>query len=472
MKYTIVKINSVDVTAYLQNPGWKIDQRISSDASIDELIINFKPTITEVPVYDKIVEVYSGYTDPPTTRKFYGLIRTVETKRIGYKVHVYSNLIKAVDALVNTVYTQGGSTGGVVTAIAKDLFETHAGMTASVVTSGDKLEKFICKNTDVLERTSALADAIGYDIDYDHDADIVYFRPTEYIVNPNTIYIGGANSNVSTTPKWKDDGMDDVFSKVTIFGAKTLVSDTKNYNGDAATKNFSVDFPPETVKITVDGVEKIGGIEGSSISYDYTVDKEAKEIQFVIAPGAALAIVIEYFYNVPIPVIVGDGTPHRLFTFNDIATVEDAIQRGNALLENANTVFRTTTVKLKPSQIGTLDMKIGQKVKVTDVISSIDGFFVIKKLVEKYPNYMELLIGDKEWKENKIELSTQMRLKRLEEQANEGEPVVTQVIQKKTGVKVKRKQLQVVGALINDSFILGHSENDKLGMGQILDDFE
>ena len=85
---------------------------------------------------------------------------------------------------------------------------------------------------------------------------------------------------------------------------------------------------------------------------------------------------------------------------------------------------------------------------------------------------MLLTISDKEWKWQSTEISTQLRIKRLEEQLNEGDQVVSQVIKGGADAAAARTTLEALAARVNDSFILGHWLNGQLARGIILDDFE
>ena len=477
-KYITVKLNSNTVTTYVRN--YKIDKRISSDALIDECNIEFFKSCSPVPAVGQTIEIYSGYSANPTVRKFYGIVRDVQTSKEIYKAKCLSRLVLAADALVNTVYNSNGSTAGVVSAIVDDLFETYAGLTCSVVTTPDVISKFICRNTDVLERCVLLAHQVDYDIHYDHDADVVYFRPREYSTNSGTIYIGTASNSVSQAVKWKDIGIQDLFNKLTIYGATVYVSDTKSFTASAAQTTTTLSHIPDVVKVTKNGTEQVGGLSGSTTSYDYQVDRENKKITWAVAFAGGESVVVTYYYNVPVPVQMQDatsiaayGTIHKIFTFTDLTTVDDAIQRGQRLLNNYKNPFKLSELYLLPDSVNTLNPQVGQRIRVTDNLVSINDYFVIKQATEEYPEKgMLLTISDKELKWQSTEISTQLRIKRLEEQLNEGDQVVSQVITGGADAAAARTTLEALAARVNDSFILGHWLNGQLARGIILDDFE
>lgn len=485
-RYAWIDINSSDQTDYLYT--YKFKQAIGLANAIDIIKVKIKPDIPTTPNIGDTIEITSGYNSTKTSsensRIFYGMIIDKTEEKNIISIQAESNLTKLRDKKITAVYSESDSFGGVITTVAEDLIETYGGMTANLVSHEQVIKKFVCEDADILERLQTLMGLINYDIRYDHANDEVILEPQEYQLNTNTIYIGSTSQNASTTSKWRKTGMGDLFNKIIVKGATVETTKTQTFTADGSTTQFTLDFIPSAVTVTVDGTQKLGGIERVTDDYDYTVDVENKIIEFTTdstpTNGQTVSVDVTYKTQVPIemydqPSIDSYTEKERRFTFTDIKNVADAQSRATKLLENHRQPYLiNSSIKIKPSQIQTLDISVGQKIRIIDAIAGIDDYFVIKSLDISYPeNGLKITASDKEWKWQTLEYENQLRIKRLEEQVTGGSSdVLLSTISETITTVAKRLLLKRQIVRIDDSFVLSHPINGVLNRGIILDAFD
>jgi hypothetical protein len=240
------------------------------------------------------------------------------------------------------------------------------------------------------------------------------------------------------------------------------------------------------MKVTVDGGSpEIGGKAGStSGSYDYTVDRQNKQVNFESGsiPGAGSDnVVMDYVYALPVPVQYTDddsidtyGKFSRVITLPDVTDVDDAYNKAVNYVNGHNTPAKSIKVWLRSSQVRDIKPIIGERIYVNDSKNSVTDYFLIKNTVEKWPeDTMELHLGDKAWREGDLEGDVQLRIKRLEEEATRNEDVLNIAKVVEHEFFVSRTSLDVDYDYVCDSFILGHAKNSLLGLyGNTLDSFE
>jgi hypothetical protein len=422
-------------------------------------------------------------------------VKKIEQISYEYKIIAYDKLAKAIDCEVIKEYDSvTDDEAGKISAIAADLIETYAGLTASTQDSGTTniLTKFVCRNTDAYERLLALADILDWQIYYRADTDLVYFEPKGYTPNVNMLYISSDEAvNCATIiPRWTTDSRE-LFNQITIVGALQLIGKTELFSGDGSEETFTLAYIPQSVKVSVytggAWVEQVGGKAGAVTgSYDYTVDKVKKQIIFETASIPASAsdnVKVEYFWGIPTPVQRDEetseanyGIKKKTVTFTDVLTVADAERRGDMLLNIYAEPFLYTTVNVKTNKIDPLGLRVGQSVYVNDSINSVTGWMTIKRIKEYYPDRpLEVDIGDRDFRSAGYTQDTNERIKRLEEQYKENQELLTVVKQFNNHMTYKRKSIQITQSFINDSLILNHPVNGLLydsDETQILENFE
>ncbi len=460
-KNKLVKINGVDVSAKI------IDYQIEYlyREAIDKVVIKFRFDVNQVTTLSKFQEVniwenYSGSLETNANRKFNGNISKIEREVGVITVTVFSFLWKAIQSEVNQTFDVNIDTEA---GVGSDIFITLAGLAnidadsgtvESTSPTGIILDKFVCNRAEVFERMITLADIYNYQI-FERYTDLkVYFQPLGFEENNNIIYVGGDNNNVQEFPKWKEDSTK-IFNKVEVIGAFQETNLTETFNGDTSTTQFTLSKVPEIVEVVVDSVVKVGGVSGSTATFDYSVDKSNKQINFESGstPGnGSDNVVVNFTVREPTPVIKEnetsiselDRTIKNRFTFNDIQSVDDAERRADNLLATYSDEFVTTKIKMSPSIVESFNLLVGQSIRVIDDRQLIDRTMVIKKIVTRYPESdVELDLGDEEIKTSSFQWDSTIRLKRLEEELSRVGDIVRVVKSPNHTLIVDRRDLEI-----------------------------
>jgi hypothetical protein len=234
---------------------------------------------------------------------------------------------------------------------------------------------------------------------------------------------------------------------LTVVGAYSEIETTESgqigVTSGYATDGASISFEPLSVKVYLDASNppttlKVGGVPGSSTSYDYYVDKNQKEIFPAVGTSftANNYMEIRYSHAVPIPVhmynqasIDAYGQFKKTVTYNDLRSVDDAETRGTQYLIKYSTPFIYSEVKVK--NVSTYGLVEGQTIRVIDNISTpnIDSWLVISRYRIRYPSdYDELLVGDKAWRLATWQSSVEEKLKRILEEEIANQDLVVELI--------------------------------------------
>lgn len=426
-----VKINgteiSIDGTKRLRK--WIVPETFGQ--SVGECIIECTKTIfSDIPALDSgmSITIKRGLTTKTDQFVFEGIIDRIDKSGaiiIIYGKDLMNNLIKAT-----VTYSYDGDNFPTTEAkgsdIAKNLIEVYGGMTATVIDTGTTLtlKKFICNGTDIFERLQSLANIYDYQIYYNADDSTIHFEPKGYNSTGTILYVGGSNSNVNNIPKWSFDNTQCI-NKLTVKGAAQEVQDEEFFNGDNTPNQiFTLSKKPNIVQVFDGSTLKTPGVtDSTSGTFDYTIDKENKEIKCTTNWTPAIGsnnIKINYTNSIPVPVQVEDvasqgkyGIYAKEMFFSDIQTVSDAETKGQGIITKYSEPF--ALVMVKPASITDLDR--GTQIRVIDSINDEDRTLVINKVIKKYPhNGDELYLGDKEWKLADWGMFTLERIRRLEEE--------------------------------------------------------
>jgi len=466
---TYVEIEETDVSNLVI--AWKDESDLGEE--IQDIEIYFAPDIyTDIPGLKNgtNIIVKRGFDDgsPTDQNIFDGYVDTVQNMGSMVRVQCRNQLIKLVWASVT--YSYNGVAFPLTEAkgsdIMTDLIETWGGMTADVVDTGDvlTLKKFICRGTDVWSRLKVLLDIFDYQAYYDSTTGKVKCEPKGYTTSSTALEVG---NNVANIPKWEFDNTQCV-NRLIVKGAVQQVKDTETFSGDGSNDVFTLAKKPISVTVTVSGSEKVCGVEGStSGSYDYTVDKEDKEIIFEAGsiPGVGVNnVVVEYVNAIPVPVQVEDAESIDTYGvhiaekyFEDIQSVTDAENRGLYYLSQYGEPF----VRVELWYNGIQNYVPGTKVRVIDSISGEDRELVIVKVVKQYPyKYDVITLGNKEWKTSDWGIFTLERLRRLEESNQQDTELLVKRYDYARSVDIHRRYLKVLKTTLSDvSFIWGHSKS-------------
>lgn len=436
------KISTVNISAYRLK--WEILESFGDE--ITEALIEATQGIYLIlPSLGagNAVTIKRGTTTATDTFEFSGKIDRIDKKGATILIYCKSDLADLLKAKVTYSYDGAANptTEAVGSWIAQDLIQTYGGMTASVVDTGtiNILTRFICNGGSVLSYLRQLCELYDYQLRFAASTATVYFEPKGTTPNNNTLYVGGANSNVSNIPIWNTDNSQCV-NQLIVKGAVQEVQDIEYFNGDnTANQIFALTKKPITTQVfeIVGGSEilKTPGVTSStSGTYHYTVEKENATINatsdWTPASGTNNVKVV-YINALPIPVQVEDLVSQTLYGiwsaekyFTNIQSVADAEKKGNAFLAQYSTPFIRTMLKPKSY----LSFNAGQMVDVVDSINNENRTLVVTQVKKTYPfNGDEVSVGDKEWHIGEWGVYTIERIRRLEEEYQKSTDLLVQV---------------------------------------------
>ena len=373
------ELNDIDISSYIRS--WTIEETFGN--AIGQLKLNISKKVISLitPEIGQKIEVWFGWTTATDYKRFHGWVEDVSLDGVTYKIMAYDKLGALVHREVTYSYDYNiDASAGNISEIVKDLITTYGELTAdatSIQNSGstaDKiLTKYICYDADVLERCQFLAKSLDWQLYYRADTDKVYFEPKGYEFNANVLTVG---SNVINVPKWKEEGQE-IITDLKIRGSVQKVETTEYFTGDGSETTFTLAHTPESVKVYEEvaavWVLRTGGkTSATSGSYDYTVDKENKNIIFEsgsIPAAAADNVQIDYTYNIPTPVVVSSDTASETYQKRettvyrtDVDNVTDATNIANTMLSTYSEPFVSTKLTI----VDVEDLRAGQLVNIVD----------------------------------------------------------------------------------------------------------
>ena len=280
---TQVKINNVDVGAYLLN---YVKEEAWGDA-IGFCDITLLKSIEAVLSLStgQTVEIWRGWVTATDEKRFSGYIESIEPERGIIKVRAKDKLWDLVRKEVTHTYDATiDASAGKISAIFTDLVTTYGGLTADATSVQDSgtiilVNKLVCNHADIFERCKKLSDILNWQIYYRADTDKVYFEAQGFTPNPLLLTVG---VNIIEIPKWNYDNAE-MCNDVTIVGAYQEIETTESgqigVTSGYTTASIALSFTPISVKVYMDAANppttlKVGGISGSTASYFYQVDRE------------------------------------------------------------------------------------------------------------------------------------------------------------------------------------------------------
>jgi len=425
---------------------------------------------------NQTVEIWRSFTGSitdPTDKKFNGTIETFETSGGNVTIKCNDVLKSLVDTEVTKVYVDTDKDAGLISNIFYDLVVAYGNLTmtsATLQNTTKTLDMFVCNDSSLYERCKKLAEIVDYQFYYRADTGYVYFEPTGYGVNSNTLIVG---THITEKPKWEEERMD-MINKLTLRGAKQLVQ-TEEYFPSSSQTLLLINTPEDL--IVLDGTTILkGGITSVTTSPDYTVDKINKLVTLDASPAST--VTIRYSYNVPIPIRSSDdvsiatyGTKQKTITYLDTRNFDDAVTRVKSKVsKNKNPFVRA---RLKVAKHDTFGIKVGESIPISDAINTErNKNYNIFRFTQQWPLNFDLIeVGDRPFESPLYYASIEERLKRMEDEENRDIDIVPTLVQAGANITLARKTLNIYTNKLNDSFILGHADNGVLGRGEQLEEF-
>ena len=218
-----------------------------------------------------------------------------------------------------------------------------------------------------------------------------YFEP-KGLIDSNKTYEIGINCNL--TEKITDTTK--MANSIQIKGDKQEFQTVETFTGDGTTTEFQVLYYPEQVRVTIDGVEKQGGVtQGDG---DYYVDKVNKKIIFNTAPASGSTIEITYSYLVPISIRMEDpnsisqyGTYSKKIVNTNLKTFDDARKYGRAYLSS----YANPITSYKIMVPGWDDVAVGSRATFIYNQENTNKQLTINRKTFVFPEgYTEITLGE------------------------------------------------------------------------------
>ena len=434
---TEVKLGGVDVTSKLLK--WKTKKTYGYEIMSCELELAKSVDTLKTPDVAQAITIKRGTSSATDQFIFSGEVVSMEETGYSYKIKGNDNLYDAIKKEITYSYDKDvDASGGQISAIFKDLVNTHTDLTAddtSVQATGtldsEILIKFVCRHEDVFAKMKQLADIVSYQFYYNPTTDLVYFEPQGFTTASTTLTVG---TNVTNLPKWKKDNSA-LCNRVIILGATQDIETTTSGKLDTTTGWTSGDggvgtlsFKPTSVKVYADASDppttlRVGGVPGATSAYDYSVDFENSKLQWETDNGYAWAadqyVQVDYTHAIPVPISAYDpssitayGEFKRTFSPKLIQTVEDAELEADKVLAKYAQPFNYTTLSVE----GVYDLDVGQTASVIDSNNSVNTTYVINTIEKQYPHAADkVTVGDRELKTADFEANVVVKIQELEQ---------------------------------------------------------
>lgn len=427
-------INGIECVSYVVKDTKIARSRFDLDGNVAE--IHLVKTVSNIITLTagQTVVISRGVTVATEDYIFRGNIKEVRTQDSKFVIICRDYLTQLKYKLITISYDRNIDTqAGEVSAIFSDLV-TRAGFTPSVVSSGTgnndiTLDKFVSVSKSYQNRLDVLTKILNWLYYYDYNNNVVRLEPKGYVHSTTDLIVG---QNVYNFPDWNQN-LEPMRNKVTVEGATQLQTGrVANYTGDGSTKVFSIGEKVEAITVTVDSVLKTLGSTGSTSSYDYTLDNQLKQIEFVTAPALSKAIVITYTAYVLVPV-TGQNvdsinkyglTQEETFSFEDTVTTDDAETRVEQILD----LLKDGVVEA--SLYTDVDIGVGNTVTVIDPIRpDKNGDYIVYSVTTNYPDWYDVVkLGNETFNVSNLFLSIDERLRALEKTDNTIVTILRQLI--------------------------------------------
>ncbi len=469
-------INSITVDSYLRR--WETDSSMGL-STIKSMKVELTKNVDSVLTIDKTlngkaVTVQRGVNSSTEQYVFRGEVINVIPDGGILNVIIADKLYETTKTILTQSFDKDiDSEAGKISEIFKTLINDNTTLTAndaSVQDSGTVfiVNKFVMRADTIFDGLERLAALLGWQFYYDPDDDLVHFEPKGFTSQGTTFETG---INILLTPKWEYDA-NELFNIIEVRGSLQEVETTESGQIGTTTGYTTSDIlltqKPISVKLLLDAANppttlKIGGIGGSTATFDYSVDTENKKLIANTTFTNTHFAEVRYSYMLPVPVIVRDAV-----SIGDFGTKKTVIHREDILEVNDAETFAAQFLADHKDPIekvnGLLitdvtDAEIGQSVRVIDHFTDIDATFIITRIKKVYPYRADkvdivsnILEGDN------FDVDVQNRLKRLEERYASEDDLLLHVLSSGTSMRFENryKSLEKRDISGTETLIFGH----------------
>ena len=470
-----VYIDSIDVTTYVMN--YTIEIPSFGMRTFAGVIRKDVDTIKTIDM-GQIIEIYED-----DVREFYGILITKTDDVSGYAIGGSDELWKAIGKPLVKLYDISDPLdpfGGDIRLLAIDL-ATRAGLVmddSTVDQTSVIIPQILCDNAKIFQKLEELSQILYWDL-YQNPVDrkIYLKNPAEYPVFDTTLEVG---VNVVESPAYAEN-IHQTINEVEIQGVRAFPNTIETFTGDGSKKSYTVTKIPIATYIKIfnetTSTQLIGAVEGSAPSgtYDYLVNLNKGIISFVTAPSNGHVIKIDYTATELTSVsvdsssskLITKGTRKLVLVLPDVASIDDATQRAEAILEECSGSFASFTCRTY-----NLTLSPRYKINFKDILKDKElSNLQIVKVKKSWPEFTtEVTLGKSMLSYNNLISSVEERVKRLERARREG--VLLRINKLFTNdmylalddFEIKRTLVGVARQFILDDDIYGLLDIDYLGL--------
>ena len=335
---------------------------------------------------------------------------------------------------------------------------------SSTATSGITISEFVVKDETPAEAIGRLVELLNWQLRTDNDKKF-YFEPVGNTVNSTVITI---NSNAHLMSPW-NYVPNSIINSLTLKGGSATFNTNQTFTATALQKEFVVNNKiKDSVKVTDDGTEQLGGIEGSTDSYAYTVDSDNKTIVFETGITNGNTVIVYYNYEIPVKItakndasITANGTFSRKITEDTLTTMADARKRAKQILATYSELSRSATILVGYDSSFTA----GETVNVVDSFNSLDQQLVINQMTLKYPDGTKTVeVGTPKLDQFSWQKGIDSRLRALEQKRDNSDRIQQyKLFKENVNVTLRTGRVRTRSDTIGNSWIVGSPTNGIVG---------
>jgi hypothetical protein len=332
------------------------------------------------------------YKDINGVTIFKGIVQTYKVGNGQNEVTVYDLGAELLERTVNQIFTNQSPEDIISTVITNYTSLTYV----STITSGTTISSYVAKDKRAFDVVTELAEILSANFFVDVSGN---FKLELEGINFSSKAISSDFYNL--TSNWEYDITQQVNS-CTVVGDRLVQNKTETFSGDGSTTVFSLSEIPNTIKVTISGVEQTAYVPGNSTG-DYVLDKENKTITFDTAPASGSNnITAEYEFEIPIKIRRRDGASIALYgqkdkTYNKpyIKSRDEARSYASFILSTfSNPLQRSSWSPTSSSDYEDFLLYLPNDViNVNDKLNNITGDFIIRKVERKYPGNLDITVG-------------------------------------------------------------------------------
>jgi len=343
-------------------------------------------------------------------------------------------------------FDSGSTEAGVITSIWETIAkgeDEDINVSAQSDSTLPSLTFFLCKGESRWERAQYLKNLIKYQSYYKPSDDTYHLEPEGFTDISGSFNVG---KEILNLPNWAYD-FENIINQIKVLGAVDRARFQESFTGDDSNKDFTLTYVPEDTEVYIPSVSQANlqvlGIENSTETYAYTVDRENQKISFVVAPSVgADNVIVNYSYVQQRPVIQRNsisidkyGKREKIIKYDTIVSVDDARTQSDAILSVYANPFRSTILQIRT----TTDYFPGNRMSIVDSISDESVTLTINKIHFKYINEFDIVeVGDKNYKVKDLFYDIIAQIDKLNSNGTDNQEILTDVLSNDINISISR----------------------------------